>query len=622
MRKSWLIPGLILLAVLVLASAATALLANSAPYHPGDGLYAVQSWAEHAVQPLKGNAANQAAYGLDLLERRLADLNAAQTPDRQTAALAAFNLELDRTLAAFQPVTADPGDALRDRLVEVFRGLGKRMPDLILSVVVEEVDYTALHAKVAFLKMLALETDWPLADIGKAAGLSTPIGEDTAPSAARKLVKITLPPPDSVLFPDGTRFIRHTDLTGFHAEMTCQSCHGGTPQMVVVPDDQCLVCHSQRRPANHYEGRCSLCHIPQAWTPAQFDHPAALIANCQSCHAAAVPANHYVGQCSACHQPGAWLPAAFNHPAELAADCWSCHALTAPADHYKLQCSTCHQTSAWIPAAFDHQGIDVSNCQVCHAKNAPANHYAAQCSTCHSTNAWLPSTFSHAAVNTTDCQSCHAQNKPANHYNAQCSACHNTNAWLPASFNHSAANATDCQSCHAQNKPANHYNAQCSACHNTNAWLPASFNHSAAGATNCSNCHAGDRPSGHYDAQCSSCHNTSAWQPASFNHGAVGATNCSSCHAGDRPANHFDQQCSTCHDTSGWLPAHFNHSFPLNHGGANGQCSTCHPSGGSQFTCFGCHNKSELTKKHNEEGISNFASRCMDCHADGRKHDD
>jgi hypothetical protein len=56
----------------------------------------------------------------------------------------------------------------------------------------------------------------------------------------------------------------------------------------------------------------------------------------------------------------------------------------------------------------------------------------------------------------------------------------------------------------------------------------------------------------------------------------------------------------------------------MNHGRANGQCAACHPGGGSAWTCFGCHNKTEMDKKHAEERITNYAARCMECHSDGK----
>ncbi len=322
---------------------------------------------------------------------------------------------------------------------------------------------------------------------------------------------------------------------------------------------------------------------------------------------------HAETTCQTCHTEGNY--------AGTPNQCLDCHLTNRPAAHFEGQCALCHSTSAWLPSTFDHFAVGAVDCQSCHLEVRPANHYTGQCSACHGTTAWLPAIFNHQTAGAFDCQSCHISKRPANHFPGQCSACHATSAWRPATFNHQVAGATDCQSCHIDRRPANHFAGQCSACHATSVWRPATFNHQFAGATDCQSCHSNRRPANHFSGQCSSCHTTTAWQPASFNHQVAGATDCQSCHLNRRPANHFSGQCSDCHSTSGWLPANFNHTFPIDHKGANGECATCHPSGTSSFTCFNCHNESELTKKHNEKGIPDYVVRCMECHPDGRKND-
>ncbi len=320
---------------------------------------------------------------------------------------------------------------------------------------------------------------------------------------------------------------------------------------------------------------------------------------------------HALQQCQNCHSQGLYA-GTLNR-------CTDCHTDVRPAGHFGGECALCHSTNAWLPANFDHQAANAVDCASCHGKDKPANHYNGQCSACHSTAAWQPAHFNHQVAGAVDCISCHSAKKPANHFSGQCSLCHSTTAWQGARFNHAAMGAVDCASCHGGDKPANHFSGQCSSCHSTDAWRPANFNHQAAGATDCASCHSANKPANHFGGQCSACHSTNAWKPASFNHQVAGAVDCASCHS--RPANHFSGQCSQCHSTNAWLPANFSHSFPLDHGGANGNCSTCHPGGGSGFTCFNCHNQSELDKKHNEKGIPDWIDRCMDCHADGRKHD-
>ena len=269
---------------------------------------------------------------------------------------------------------------------------------------------------------------------------------------------------------------------------------------------------------------------------------------------------------------------------------------------------------------FQHTSINGIECVKCHAKNKPANHFSDQCGACHTSGAWTPAKFDHAIANATDCQSCHANKRPANHYEGQCSLCHIAGTtWQNVNFNHEAVGAVDCQSCHENKRPANHYSGNCSLCHNPSGWQNANFNH-PAGLTDCQSCHENKRPANHYQVDCSSCHNPTGWQNAIFNHQAVGAVDCISCHANVRPADHPQGQCSNCH-TAGkrWQDVNFSHSFPMNHGGANGNCSNCHPSGFGSWTCFNCHNKSEILNHH--EGGLNIASRCLECHPNGRAGD-
>ncbi len=317
--------------------------------------------------------------------------------------------------------------------------------------------------------------------------------------------------------------------------------------------------------------------------------------------------------CFACHSDGQY--------AGTPNLCVDCHSEVAPIPHFGEECAACHTSVSWQEVNFDHGLVDRTECKSCHQGDAPENHYTAQCSACHEITIWDQVDFNHEVVDKNDCQFCHGSDKPANHFTRQCSACHNTSSWLDVNFNHQVIDATDCKACHNSNKPANHYGGQCSACHNTTNWSEANFNHQAVGANDCKACHSGRKPANHYGGQCSACHNTSNWSEIDFNHQAVGATDCKACHSATKPANHFDGQCSQCHSASSWGGASFNHSFPMNHGGANGNCSTCHPSGGVKYSCYGCHDKGKTITKHNEEGISNLDSRCLDCHLGGESSD-
>ena len=106
------------------------------------------------------------------------------------------------------------------------------------------------------------------------------------------------------------------------------------------------------------------------------------------------------------------------------------------------------------------------------------------------------------------------------------------------------------------------------------------------------------------------------WKQATFNHAAGRGHRLPGLPHRQPPGQSFPGQCSSCHTTSAWKPATFAHAFPMNHGNANGRCAACHTNGGSgPANCFLCHNKPELDKKHiTEMKITNYASRCLECH--------
>ena len=582
MRKTLIIAILFLLLLLFGSSAMVLAFVRIAPFHAEQALFPIQENLEHALLVFYFDPTSKASYELDLLEKRIQDMEQVEGQVEEIPRINSVLIELDHVINRFQFVSAESESNLREEFVKELNSIQDKM--LLYTFLAETYpqEFNTLQAKIAGLKFLAMDVSNPLSAL-----FTLSQGENSALEQANDPSDSSNQEPDfvdprMVPFLPGSAGASHAffPLTGKHAELTCQNCHSnmtyaGTP-------NQCAVCHSNVVPINHFDGMvCSTCHTTSAWKPASFDHAAVGATDCQSCHSGDKPNNHFSGQCS-----------------------------------------SCHNTNAWKPASFDHAVAGATDCQGCHSGNKPNNHFSGQCSSCHNTNAWKPANLDHAAAGLTDCQGCHSGNKPNNHFSGQCSSCHNTNAWKPANLDHAAAGLTDCQGCHSGNKPNNHFSGQCSSCHTTNAWKPASFSHANAGATDCQSCHSGDKPNNHFSGQCSSCHNTNSWGSASFSHSAAGATDCQGCHSGDKPNNHFSGQCSSCHNTDSWESANFSHSFPLNHGNANSVCAQCHPSGGTEWTCFNCHNENELTHKHQEEGISNFVVRCMECHSDGRKHDD
>jgi len=450
-------------------------------------------------------------------------------------------------------------------------------------------------------------------------------------------------------------------LIGKHAQVSCTGCHSdlvfkNTPQ-------DCFSCHSKDdKHAGQYGKDCALCHSPAGWKPSTFNHAktafpltgAHLGPTCTSCHAD----GKFKGtpkDCIACHKQND------QHQGQLGSDCGACHTTStwkgAKFDHSKaafqltgshigVACKACHTTGQYKGTPKD--------CYSCHKLDDHHNgQFGTDCSTCHTPSAWKNVTFDHSRA---------AFKLTGAHSGVACTSCHANGQFK--------GTPSDCYSCHRQN---DHHNGQfgtdCGACHSTSSWQGATFDHSRTGfpltgahvGQACSACHASgqykgtpsdcyschrqdDHHNGQFGTDCGTCHSTSSWQGATFDHsrtsfplsGAHAGLACTSCHSGGQfagtptacsachaePAFHagvLGTDCGACHTTNGWTPASYNgpHTFPMSHGNPD-SCQTCHPSSLGSYTCYSCHDQTEMEKHHLEKGITDI-SNCVACHPTGNK---
>jgi len=173
---------------------------------------------------------------------------------------------------------------------------------------------------------------------------------------------------------------------------------------------------------------------------------------------------------------------------------------------------------------------------------------------------------------------------------------------------------TSCIDCHTQHDTAfmsahqQQYGSECLACHD--------------GVDRLSNFeHANFFPleGKHTTLACTSCHTNLVFRGT--------PDRCVDCHPEpDIHAGVFGLECADCHTAEAWSPATLlQHKFPLNHGvEAQGQqlkCDACHSSNYIEYTCYNCHEhqQDEITRKHQEEGISaQELPECAKCHPDGK----
>ena len=157
---------------------------------------------------------------------------------------------------------------------------------------------------------------------------------------------------------------RHASDPAPHFPERCLECHASIGDYAL--------CHLEDAPGGEHPDllSCAACHQPpmqpgqesKPWQSLRIDHSSQQFVNCLACHSETAPANHYPAQCSACHTPpaaeseGAWSNGSMDHQAGGLTDCQACHGQMRPANHFAGQCSACHNTAGWSGAKYNHQG--------------------------------------------------------------------------------------------------------------------------------------------------------------------------------------------------------------------------------------------------------------------------
>lgn len=169
-------------------------------------------------------------------------------------------------------------------------------------------------------------------------------------------------------------------LIGRHRAAACTECHiGGVFQG--TPRD-CAACHideyNRTTDPNHltagFSTSCELCHTPNGWDGARFDHTTWPLTGA-----------HSSASCNACHAGGVYQG--------TPRDCAACHIdeynQTSDPNHrsagFPTNCEACHSTSRWGGASFNHNfpltGPHRLGCSTCHTN--PNNFQVFDCTNCH-----------------------------------------------------------------------------------------------------------------------------------------------------------------------------------------------------------------------------------------------
>jgi hypothetical protein len=237
-------------------------------------------------------------------------------------------------------------------------------------------------------------------------------------------------------------------LEGQHANAACIACHQRR-DFQLTPKN-CHGCHEE--PVVHsglFEQDCAACHVPMAWSPAEFegelfDHSNTRFKlshhekdfsggslSCVTCHVGDYQ-NFPNLTCTNCHAEED-LTFIQAHELEFGSACLDCHdgvdrmkdfdharVFALSGGHEEIECSACHIDENWT-------GIS-QKCAACHAE--PEIHFGLfglECEYCHTTQAWAPAQLKihifpldHGNPLDQDCSVCHVEN----YIDYTCYGCH------------------------------------------------------------------------------------------------------------------------------------------------------------------------------------------------------
>lgn len=305
-------------------------------YLPGDQFFRAQNnseqlWLNHLVRVGEPRANSL----LDLLERRIDNLEVLLGSDAQRLALAYLDNAFNQAINAIELAPAEAQPALKQRLllltertlalldgVELVDGEGEGMATAV----------SALFDKLTDLQ-IALSNPEPTS-IAEIATTQTDLdaasqSADSESDSDASGIPVSLDNPLDVPFPEGSLEHDFFPLTGGHDNLKCSNCHTGSTYKGTAAN--CVNCHADEDPhAGQFGADCAACHSVTVWTAVSFDHSLMGNQDCANCHTP--PANHFAGACSACHSDTEnFANAVFNHSTIGTQDCAGCH--TPPANH-------------------------------------------------------------------------------------------------------------------------------------------------------------------------------------------------------------------------------------------------------------------------------------------------
>ena len=324
-------------------------------------------------------------------------------------------------------------------------------------------------------------------------------------------------------------------LAGKHAAAPCSGCHSGARTLadLQAAPGECYDCHAADDPHLGQMGtECGVCHTPEDWEQATFDHSQA---------AFGLVGKHAEVACEDCHADQTFIG--------TPQDCFSCHAADDPHQGgLGTDCAACHTPEGWEQVTFDHSLV---------AFPLLGKHSETACQDCHVNQVFVGTPQ--------DCFTCHQlDDAHEGRFGADCAACHTPEGWTPATFDHSLA---------AFQLTGQHLLVECAECHVDNVYQGTPLA--------CAACHADpDYHLGLLGTDCAACHTADGWTPAAYdlahlfpiNHGESGPSSCRTCH----PSSLAGYTCYGCHEHTQANIAGEHQEEGIND---FANCVSCHPTG-------------------------------------------
>jgi len=404
-------------------------------------------------------------------------------------------------------------------------------------------------------------------------------------------------------------------LTGKHAAVDCEKCHGTPAKWKGIEFDTCDRCHQDPHKGKLEPTPCAECHDTRSWKGAEKkirrNHPRLSLKN-----------GHAKVKCKTCHDRG------INKGPSKGDDCVDCHKAVHEAK-FGNSCATCHKTIEWL-------GLPEEIGREAHGKTSyplAGKHKQVACADCHSPK--LAPAKRYRQLTFDRCAACHQdvhEGRLTEHGGGACETCHGVGGFTPTRFGVAAHAktamplegrhaATPCSGCHKGKRPrldltvakqacadchANPHGDQfatemadggCAHCHTPIAWGQAKIDHSIWPLTGA-----------HQRTRCDQCHGDASGDAATYR-GVP--RDCEGCH-GDSHAGQFRltepvKACTQCHDTERFTIDAFDHK---------GQSGYAIEGKHKAVKCEGCHPTAKLRSGVESRRYRLGYRACKDCHAD------